>query len=53
MYHLLMGKKIIYVQEEDKKKIGEVDLDVEKGENLMSRRVLVKEPVKDEPKQRI
>ena len=29
-----------------------MDLDVEKGESLMLRRVLVKEPIKDDPKQR-
>lgn len=29
-----------------------MDLDIEKGENLMLRRVLVKELVKEEPKQR-
>ena len=43
-------KKINYVQEEDYQKVGEVDIDVEKIENLMLRRVLVKAPVKDEPK---
>ena len=48
----LWEKEIIYVQEEDNQKIVEVDLDVEKGENLMLRRVLVKDPFKDEPKQR-
>ena len=36
-------KKITYVQEEDNQKIGEVDLDIEKGENIMLRRVLDKE----------
>ena len=30
----------------------EVDLDIEKGENLMLRRVLVKELVREEPRQR-
>ena len=29
-----------------------MDLDIEKGENLMLRRVLVKELVKEEPKKR-
>ena len=43
-------KKITYVQEEDNQKVGEVDLDIEKGENLMLWRVLVKELVKEEPK---
>ena len=43
-------KKITYIQEEDNQKVGEVDLDIEKGENLMLRRILVKELVKDEPK---
>lgn len=45
-------KKITYVKEEDSQKIGEEDLDIEKGENLMLRRALVKELVKEEPKQR-
>ena len=44
-------EKINYIQEENNSKAGEVDLDVEKGENLMLRRVLVKDPVKEEPKQ--
>ena len=45
-------KKITYVQEEDNQKIGEVDLDVQKDENLMLRRVLVIDLVKDDPKKR-
>ena len=45
-------KKINYVQEEDDQKVKEVDLDVEKGENLMMRWVLVKKLEKYELKQR-
>ena len=46
-------KKITYVQEECSNNItSEVNLDSEKGENLMFRRVLIKEPSKEEPKQR-
>ena len=43
-------KKITYIQLEDNQKVGKVDLDIEKGKNFMLRRVLVKEPVKEEPK---
>lgn len=43
-------KKITCIQEEDNQKVGEANLDIEKGESLMLRRVLVKEPIKEEPK---
>ena len=44
--------KLAYVQEVDIQKSNDVDLELEKGENLMLRRVLVKELVKEEAKQR-
>lgn len=45
-------KKIACVQEEDCSRHSQVSLDSEKGENLMLRRILIKEPTKDEHKKR-
>ena len=42
--------KIAYVQDDDNHKQSEVDLDLEKCENLMLRRALVKETMKEEHK---
>ena len=46
-------KKITFVQEEDSSKQSEVDLEVEKGVKLMFRRVLLKEPTKEEDKKKM
>ena len=45
-------KRIAYVQGNDSQRLGEVDLELEKGESLILMGVLVKEPVKEEAKQR-
>lgn len=46
-------RKVNYVQEDQRKSINqEVSLDLEKGENFLFRRVFLKEPRKEEPKQR-
>ena len=46
-------KRVNYVQQNTRSvKYAEVNLDLESGENLMFRRILIKEPTKVEPKQR-
>ena len=40
------------MQGDDNQKSSEVDLELEKGKRLMLRRVFIKEPIKEEAKQR-